>query len=510
MSFTHAPPRRPVILIIMDGVGVNPSRLNNAVAQAKTPNLDRIYSSNRTCLIEASGQAVGLPAGQMGNSEVGHLTLGAGTVLKQDLVKISDAIADNSFYDNEALTAAMARAKAGAGLVHLLGLVSDGGVHSHIDHLLAMIKMCAQHEVTPVVHMITDGRDTPQHSAQSYLAMLEPALNAAGGHISTVIGRYFALDRDNRWERVQQAFDALVHGKGASATDAATAMSQAYADDKTDEFIPATVLDAYTPIKPGEEVVFYNYRNDRPREISEALAFTEFDAFERGVYQAASLTTMTRYESSYPFPIAFSKDAAKATLGQVVSEAGIAQLRSAETEKYPHVTFFFNGGIDDPLPGEDRLLVNSPKVATYDLQPEMSAEGVASGIEKALDDQKHGLIVVNFANADMVGHTGIPEAVIKSVEAVDEKVGRLWDKAIAKGFSVVLTADHGNADMLIDPLSGQPHTQHTTFPVACVVHDEREWELKNGYSLTSIAPTILQLMGVDQPAAMQGESLLIE
>lgn len=509
MSFKSKPPRRPVILIIMDGIGVNPSKLDNAVALANTPNLDRIYASNRSTLIEASGHAVGLPHGQMGNSEVGHLTLGAGTVLKQDLVKISDAIDDGSFFDNAAFVASMARAKAANRPMHLLGLVSDGGVHSHMSHLLALIKLCQQHAVKPVVHMITDGRDTSQHSAVNYLQPLNAALSEADGVIATVIGRYFALDRDNRWERVQLAWDALTKGVGVKAANAQAALDLAYADDKTDEFVPATILDTFMPIQSGDEVIFYNYRNDRPRELSAALALEEFSGFDRGDYKPISLTTMTRYESSYPFPIAFPKVTATETLGQVVSQAGIAQLRSAETEKYPHVTFFFNGGIDDPLPGEDRLLVNSPKVATYDLQPEMSAEGVALGIEDALDKQSHGLIVVNFANADMVGHTGVPEAVIKSVEVVDEKVGRLWDKAIANGYSVVLTADHGNADMLMDPLTRQPHTQHTTFPVACVIHDEEQWQLRNAHSLTSIAPTVLQLMGIEQPSEMQAQSLLI-
>lgn len=502
-------PRSPVILIIMDGIGVNPSKKNNAVALANTPNLDRIYSTNSVCLIEASGKAVGLPDGQMGNSEVGHLTLGAGTVLKQDLVKIDDAINDQSFFSNDALLSAVKRASEQQRSLHLLGLVSDGGVHSHLTHLLALIKLCGEHKVQPQLHMITDGRDTAPACAKDYLHAVEPALQAAGGRIATVVGRYYALDRDKRWDRVELAWQAIVRAQGINASSAGAALDAAYANDKTDEFVTPTVLDEYQGMSDGDEVIFFNFRNDRPRELSEALGFADFKQFDRGVFSPVSLTTMTRYESSYDFPCAFTKDEPGKTLGQVVSDAGIKQLRSAETEKYPHVTFFFNGGKDAPLAHEERLLVDSPKVATYDLMPEMSAEGIASAVETALAQKQFGLIVVNFANGDMVGHTGVPEAVIKSVEVVDEKVGRLWDTALENGYSIILTADHGNADMLKDPISGVPHTQHTTFPVACVVKDQQEWDLKNGFGLPSVAPTILQLMGLPQPADMLAESLLI-
>lgn len=509
MSASNRGVRRPVILIIMDGIGVNPAKENNAVALANTPNLDRIYSSNTVCLIEASGTAVGLPDGQMGNSEVGHLTLGAGTVLKQDLVKISDAIKDESFKTNEALLGAIERAAKKQRPVHLLGLVSDGGVHSHVHHLLALIALCEEKKVQPLVHMITDGRDTAPQCAKNYLEAVEPALAKANGRIVSVMGRYYALDRDKRWDRVQAAWKTVVNAEGDSAKSATDAIDAAYKNDQTDEFVLPTAIDGYEGMQDEDEVIFYNFRNDRPREISEALGLESFTDFDRGRFKPISLTTMTRYESSYPFPCAFTKDAAQNTLGQVVSDAGLKQLRAAETEKYPHVTFFFNGGLDDPLKGEERLLVNSPKVATYDLQPEMSAEGIAVGIEKALNDQEHDLIVVNFANGDMVGHTGVPDAVIQSVEVVDEKVGRLWDEAIKNGYSIVLTADHGNADMLKDPITGVPHTQHTTFPVACAIKDEQTWQLKNGLGLPSIAPTILQLMGLEKPAGMKAESLLI-
>jgi len=509
IHMSNQPPRRPVVLIIMDGIGVNPSKLNNAVALASTPNLDRIYSSFPTCLLEASGRAVGLPVGQMGNSEVGHLTLGAGCVLRQDLVKINDAISDGSFYENDALLSAVKRASSSGKAMHLVGLVSDGGVHSHMDHLLALVDLCKRESVKPVVHMITDGRDTAPKSAHSYLESLEKALSDAGGSIATVIGRFYALDRDKRWNRVQAAWDAVVNGVGKRAASAEEALTNAYANDETDEFVSPTVLDSHKPLDADDEVIFFNFRNDRPRELSEALGIVDFNEFDRGDFTPISLTTMTRYESSYPFPTAFVRDEPGETLGKVVANAGLVQLRSAETEKYPHVTFFFNGGQDQPLDNERRFLVDSPKVDTYDLQPEMSAEGIAKGVIDAINSREPAMVVVNFANGDMVGHTGIPDAVVKAVEVVDDMVGKLWNAATDNGYSIVLTADHGNADMLVDPISGEPHTQHTTFPVACAISDEVNWELANGCGLPSIAPTILELMGLPIPAEMTGQSLLL-
>lgn len=503
------PPRRPVLLIIMDGVGVNPSKLNNAVALASTPNLDQIYANNPVCLLEASGRAVGLPEGQVGNSEVGHLSIGAGTLLRQDLVKIGDAINDGSFYSNEAITGAVERARSKNQPLHIVGLVSDGGVHSHTDHLLALIKLCKQSGVVPALHFIADGRDSAQKSAKPYLEKIQSALQDAGGLVATVSGRYYAMDRDNRWERVSLAWKAMALAEGRKATSAEAAIEDAYSQGETDEFIIPTVVNGHTPLSAESEVFFFNFRNDRPRELSEALALESFEGFDRKDYKPVALATMTRYESSYPFACAFTRDAPGKTLGQVVSDAGIKQIRSAETEKYPHVTFFFNGGRDEALPGEVRLLVNSPSVATYDLQPEMSAAAVTDGIVKALNDATTGLIVVNLANADMVGHTGVPEAVIKSVETVDQMVGKMWKAAVASGYSIVLTADHGNADMLKDPVTGHPHTQHTPFPVACTVYDETVWELGNGNALPAIAPTVLQLMGLDRPESMSGRSLLL-
>ena len=505
-----APTAGKALLIIMDGIGHNPSRLDNAVALADTPNLDRIYASTPTCVIEASGRAVGLPDGQMGNSEVGHLTLGAGRVLKQDLVKIGDAIEDGSFFDNAALAAAASAAAAAARPLHLIGLVSDGGVHSHIDHLIACIELARRHGAHPQLHMVCDGRDTAPEIAAQYLPDVEAALMAAGGTIGSVSGRYFALDRDRRWDRVERAWRAMVLGEGRRAADARTAIELARAEGESDEFIAPTVLDGHVPVRQDDAAIFFNFRNDRPRELSEALADPVFAGFERGDAPRVALTTMTRYRSDYTFAFAFERDAPEATLGQVVSEAGLRQLRSAETEKYPHVTFFFNGGLDEPLAGEERLLVDSPKVATYDLAPEMSARAITDGVLQALREDDFALVVVNLANGDMVGHTGVREAVIRAVQTVDAMVGELWDAAIANGYAIVLCADHGNADMLLDPVTGAPHTQHTVFPVACAVHDVRPHTLGTGHALPSIAPTLLQLMGLPQPPGMSGRSLLLD
>ena len=442
-----------MLLIIMDGVGVNPSKLDNAVALANTPNLDNIYANNPTCLLEASGRAVGLPEGQMGNSEVGHLTIGAGTILRQDLVKIADAIDDNSFAENDAIVAAIQRCKAKQQALQLVGLVSDGGVHSHTDHLLALIDICSKNAVKPVLHAITDGRDTPPGSAKAFMSKVMPALEAAGGALATVSGRYYAMDRDKRWDRVELAWRAMVLGEGRHADALDSALRLADEQGETDEFLIPTVLDAHEAWSTDTEVFFFNFRNDRPRELSEAIGLETFNAFERGDFSVVTLTTMTRYESTYPFSCAFTRDEPGVTLGQAVADADIVQVRSAETEKYPHVTFFFNGGKDEPLHNEVRLLVDSPKVATYDLLPQMSAPEVTDGIVNSLNSKEAGLIVVNLANGDMVGHTGVPQAVVKAIETVDDMVGRMWEASVANGYSIVLTADHGNADMLIDPVS---------------------------------------------------------
>lgn len=510
MTFSSKPPRRATMLIIMDGVGMNPSKLDNAVALAKTPNLDNLYSSNPVTVLEASGAAVGLPPGQMGNSEVGHLTIGCGSVLRQDLVVINESIERNEFVDNKAIAGACKQAAAVNRPLHLIGLVSDGGVHSHLDHLVALIDACRKHSVKPMLHMITDGRDTAPKCSTVYLEQVERALKDANGQIATVSGRYYAMDRDNRWERVQLAFDAMVHGKGGSGASAEAIIKAAWDDDKTDEFILPAIVDGAELISAGDQSVFFNFRNDRPRELSSALIEDDFTNFDRGQYQPVSLTTMTKYHPDFNCPVAFEKDRPLSTLGAVVEAAGVGQYHSAETEKYPHVTFFFNGGREEPYDGEQRGLIASPKVDTYDLQPEMSAYEVRDKVLEAIKSDQYGFIVVNLANCDMVGHTGVREAVIKAVEVVDEIVGELVTAATDNDFSVILTADHGNADMLIDPVTGSPHTQHTIFPVACMVKDKVAWHLANGLGLSSLAPTIIQLMGLEQPVTMGGKSMLLE
>ncbi len=503
-------PRRPVIVIIMDGVGVNPSKVNNAVAEARTPRLDEYLSTHAHTTLDASGRAVGLPAGQMGNSEVGHLTLGAGTVVRQDLVRIDDAIEDGSFFENDALVRA---AKAAAGRqqpLHLIGLVSDGGVHSHMRHLLALIEICRMQAVQPIVHMITDGRDTPPSSAMNYLAELEAKLAEAGGRIATVCGRYYAMDRDKRWERTQRAFRAIAFAEGEPAEDARAAIVAAYRAGETDEFIKPRIVGEPLPLDKDAVCVLFNFRNDRPRQLTAALGMEHCVGFERGDFHAGSTTCLTEYEPRFLSPIAFPPERPSTTLGATIAAAGIPQFHCAETEKYAHVTFFFNGGHEEPLPGEDRVMVPSPAVDTYDQQPEMSARGVADETINAMTSGRYGFILVNFANGDMVGHTALREPLIRAVETLDHEVGRVLDAAREHGYSVILTADHGNCDEYIDPVTGEPHTQHTTYPVPFMLMDRECWHLTTGGGLADVAPTVLALMGLPQPKAMGGHSLLLQ
>lgn len=510
MPHQFSVPRRPVVLIILDGFGANPSKSDNAVLLAETPRFDDYFRHNPHTLLQASGKAVGLPRGQMGNSEVGHMTIGSGCIVRQDLVLIDDAISDRSFFDNIELTAAACRAAEIGRPLHIMGLVSDGGVHSHVRHLVALIKLANQHGAKPVVHMITDGRDTPPRSALSFLACVEEGLKTVGGQIATVSGRYYAMDRDQRWGRVKVAFDALVHGDGRTAPDARTAIEQAYAADEDDEFILPTLIDGGERIEGGDELVFINFRKDRPREIVSALFRPEFDGFERGDFSPCRVTCMMEYDEYFGLPYAFDHDMPKVTLGGIVSDAGLSQFRCAETEKYAHVTFFLNGGRSDPFPGEERKLIPSPRVATYDLQPEMSASDVADNVVEALQSGGFPFIVVNFANGDMVGHTAVREAVIAAVEVLDREVGRVLDAAVENGYSVLMTADHGNCDEMVDPVTGDPHTRHTTYPVPCLVLDEVPWKLAAGAGIKDLAPTVLALMGLPKPGEMQGESILLK
>jgi len=510
MPESRSVPRRPALLVILDGFGLNPSRINNAVIEASTPNLDRYFSSQPHVALEASGIGVGLPIGQMGNSEVGHMTIGCGTIIKQDLVRIDDSLEDESFYSNPAFLAAIKGAQKQDRPLHLIGLVSDGGVHSHLNHLLALIKLCAQNNVVPQVHMITDGRDAPPKSALNYLPNIELALAESGGVIGTISGRYYAMDRDRRWNRTQLAWDALIHGKGEKAERPTHAIQDAYESGLTDEFILPTVLPGFQAIEPNDELIFINFRNDRTRQIAAALGHTDFTCFDRGSYEPITVTCMTQYDPEFLSPIAYPPERPSVTLGSTISQAGYRQFHCAETEKYPHVTFFFNGGREHRYPGEDRIMIPSPDVATYDEMPEMSAREVSDEMINALKSHNYSLLVVNFANGDMVGHTAVREAVLTAVETLDTEVGRVLDCAVEEGYSVILTADHGNCDEMVDPVTGEPHTQHTIYPVPCIVIDEIPWRLATGANLSAIAPTLLQLMGLPQPEEMKGKSLLLE
>ena len=510
MAEKRSVPRRPTLLVILDGFGVNPSRINNAVAEANTPRLDEYFSTNAHITLEACGRAVGLPAGQMGNSEVGHLTLGCGTILKQDLVRIDDAIESGEFFENAALVAAMEDALKHDRPMHLVGLVSDGGVHSHTRHLIALIELCGRYKVKPLVHMITDGRDTAPMAAISYLSEIEEALDDANGAIATICGRYYAMDRDNRWDRTEIAWKAMAQLEGEHHEAAHYAIESCYNQDLTDEFILPCILPDAEKIEEEDNIIFFNFRNDRPRQLTAALSQADFDGFERGDYEPVTVTCLTEYDPQFLLPIAFAPQRPTTTLASVVSRAGFKQFHCSETEKYAHVTFFFNGGREECWAGEERVMIPSPKVSTYDKCPEMSAREVADAMIEALKSHDYGFLVVNFANGDMVGHTAKRDAVIAAVEAMDVEVGRLLDVAVEEGYSVFLTADHGNCDEMVDPVTGEPHTQHTVYPVPCMIIDKENWRLNTGMGLSSVAPTILQLMGLQQPPDMEGKSVLLE
>ncbi len=509
MSDRRSVPRRPALLIILDGFGVNPSRLNNAVQEANTPRLDYYFSRHSHTTLSACGSSVGLPEGQMGNSEVGHMTLGCGSVMRQDLVRINDEIENGEFFNNAALVAAVEDAAAAQRPVHLVGLTSNGGVHSHIKHLIALIKLCADHKVKPVVHMTTDGRDTAQMSALVSLQEIEGHLEEAGGSIATVCGRYYSMDRDSRWNRTELAWRAMVLGEGRHAENAHYAIEAAYANDETDEFIIPTVLDNADLIQSHDNVIFFNFRNDRSRQLTAVLSQQDFEKIDTGDFSGAAVTCLTEYDPEFLLPIGYAPERPQSTVASVVSRAGFKQMHCAETEKYAHVTYFFNGGKKKPFAGEDHVMVNSPDVATYDLKPEMSAAEVADKVIEALDSEDYGFILVNFANGDMVGHTAVRDAVIKAVEVLDKEVGRVLDAAEKAGFSVLLTADHGNCDEMVNPITQEPHTQHTLYPVPFMVIDEASWHLRPGADLSAVAPTVLQLMGLQQPASMTGKSLLL-
>lgn len=499
--------KKPIMLCIMDGWGLKTGLPGDALSLANLPNFDRICTENPTATLDASGLAVGLPAGMMGNSEVGHLNIGAGRVIYQDLTAIDKAIADGDFEANPALVAAMAAAGQ-TGRLHLMGLLSDGGVHSHFNHLLALLKMAQECGIKQTyVHCFMDGRDVPPTSGVDYLERLLAHFAATGyGAPGVVCGRFWAMDRDKRWDRVQKAWRAMVLGEGAPAADLAAAVRASYAAGVTDEFIePIVPAGSDFAVVDGDALIFYNFRADRAREITRAFTEYAFADFERPIFPHVSYCCMTEYDEKFTLPVAFKKQTPRNTLGEWLAANGKRQLRIAETEKYAHVTFFFNGGVEQPNPGEDRVLVASPKVATYDLQPQMSAPEVCDRVVEAISGGEYDTIILNLANPDMVGHTGVIPAAVQAVETVDVCLGRIEAAIKAAGGALLITADHGNVERLLDE-AGRPVTAHTTSRVPVVLVNY-PGALKDG-ALCDIAPTLLQMMGLPQPKEMAGQSLI--
>ena len=504
---------KPVVLMILDGWGHREDPADNALALADLPHWRRLLAQRPHTLIHTEGRHVGLPDGQMGNSEVGHMNLGAGRIVYQDLTRIDAAIEDGSFFANAELRAACAAAKAAGGTLHVMGLLSPGGVHSHEQHVFAMLDLAAREGVARVaVHAFLDGRDTPPRSAEPSLRALEAKCAALGNaSIATVGGRYFAMDRDKRWDRVRRAWDAIVDAQSdVRASDALAALAGAYARGENDEFVAPTVLDGAQPMQNGDAVVFMNFRADRARQITAAFVDPGFDGFDARRPALSRFVCLSEYDAKLPAPVAYPPDDLRDTLGEVLAAHGLTQLRIAETEKYAHVTFFFSGGREDPYAGEERILVPSPKVATYDLQPEMSCPEVTAKLVEAIASGRFDAIVCNIANPDMVGHTGDLAAAIRAAEAVDIAIGAVEAAVRTAGGALLVTADHGNLEMMRDPETGQPHTSHTVGPVPFIYvgHDAAHARLREGGALRDVAPTMLALLGLPQPDEMTGRSLL--
>ncbi len=503
--------KKPLILMILDGFGCRKESYGNAIQAANTPNLDRLFSQNPVTQIGASGMNVGLPDGQMGNSEVGHTNIGAGRIVYQELTRITKSIQDGDFYSNPVLAAAMESCRQKGTALHLMGLLSDGGVHSHNSHLYALVEMAKRFGLKKVfVHCFLDGRDVPPSSGKAFVEECGQRLRQLGvGQIATVMGRYYAMDRDNRWERVSRAYQAMVLGEGVQNADPAAAVQSSYDAGVTDEFVEPVVCAQGAEISPEDSVVFFNFRPDRAREITRALVDPDFSGFERKKgFFPLHFVCMTQYDASMPnVAVAFKPQSLKNTFGEYISNKGLTQLRIAETEKYAHVTFFFNGGVETVYPGEDRCLINSPKVATYDLKPEMSAYEVTENVLERISTGKYDVIILNFANCDMVGHTGVFDAAKAAVEAVDACAGKVVDAIVAQGGVALITADHGNADQMYEA-DGSPFTAHTTYPVPfCVVN--YPCTLREGGRLADISPTMLKILGLEQPAEMDGQSLIL-
>ena len=503
--------KSPIALIIMDGYGINPQTKGNAIYEAKTPYLDSYFKNYPNSQLSASGLSVGLPDGQMGNSEVGHTNIGAGRVVYQMLVKITKDIDSGAFFENTALKNAMQSAKDNDKALHIMGLLSDGGVHSHIKHLIGLLEMANKMGLHKVfVHSFHDGRDVPPTSGVEFMQQLVNEMDRIGtGKVATLSGRYYAMDRDNAWDRVEKAYNAMVLGEGVTETDPVEAIKKSYANGVTDEFILPTVIDKDGMIQEGDSVIMFNFRPDRARQITRAFVDSEFDGFERkNGFLNLNFVCMAQYDAQMPnVSVAYPPEQLTMTFGEYVSKLGMTQLRIAETQKYAHVTFFFNGGEERQFEGEDRILIKSPDVATFDMKPEMSAPEVCEAVCKAIDEDKYDVIILNYANCDMVGHTGVMEAAVSAVETVDSCVGKMVDKLLEKGGKAIITADHGNADCLIDPVSGDVFTAHTTNPVPMIVIGEGDVKVKDG-KLCDLCPTMLDMMGIEKPAEMTGESLI--
>ena len=509
--------RKPVVLMILDGYGLNERHDGNAVYEAKTPVMDRLMKEYPFVKGNASGLSVGLPDGQMGNSEVGHLNMGAGRIVYQELTRITKSIEDGDFFENPEFLAAVENCKNHDSALHLYGLVSDGGVHSHITHIYGLLELAKRNGLTKVfVHCFLDGRDTPPSSGKEFVAELEGKMKELGvGRVASVMGRYYAMDRDNRWDRVKLAYDALTKGEGNRGESATDLIQESYDNGKTDEFVlPAVVTENGAPvglIREHDSVIFFNFRPDRAREITRAFCDDSFSGFEREKRMELTYVCFTDYDETIPNKlVAFKKETISNTFGEFLAAHGKKQARIAETEKYAHVTFFFNGGVEEPNPGEDRILVKSPKVPTYDMQPEMSAPQVCEKLVEAIHSGKYDVIIVNFANPDMVGHTGVEAAAVKAIEAVDACVGKTVEAILEENGVLFICADHGNAEQLIDYATGEPFTAHTTNPVPFILVNAGEgYGLREGGCLADIAPTLIELMGMEQPKEMTGRSLLV-
>ena len=508
--------KAPVVLIVLDGFGYSARREGNAIALARTPHFDQWYKTCPNTLVEASGEYVGLSAGQMGNSEVGHLNIGAGRIVRMDTSRIDYAIQTGEFFRNDALIRAMERTKSRESALHFIGLVSHGGVHSSQQHLYALLRMAKQQNVERVfVHAFLDGRDTAPDSGAGFVAELIETMREYGvGRIASIVGRYYAMDRDKRWERTEQAYRLLRYGEGTPRTDPVAAIRESYSFGVTDEFVkPIVVVDhADAPtatISDGDSVIFFNFRSDRARQITRAFTEDDFTFFNRGPEPEILFTCMTYYDRQFPLPVAFGPEHHEQILANALTEAGLRNLRIAETEKYAHVTFFFNGGVEPVFPGEERILIPSPKVATYDLKPEMSAHGLTDEVVSQLQQSRFDAVIMNYANADMVGHTGNLESTIMAIEVIDECVRRVVEATRAKGGTVIITADHGNAEQMIDPVTGQIFTAHTTNPVPVILIGDQHCRLRDGGSLRDVAPTMLGVLGLRVPAQMTGTDLRI-